>query len=244
MGRPAGSKNAAKKAAGKKAAGKKAAAGAATPPREAKPMSPAQQSNGPTEIEIRQYLERYRNHRRALADIMKEAGEERGNGRSILKSFESKGGNPDMLRKMFDLTDMTKAEADAFIAEYMGYAIKVGIEPPRVIFDAQGQGSLADVLETPIKPTVEAEEALDRTRAYNDGWNSAKEGGLVTQNPKIAGTADHQNWAKGFGDWHWEKEHGGKPTNGTAAQPNADIPADPTALAASLHSKVSDATTG
>lgn len=212
MGRAPGSKNGAgKKAAAKKAPAKKAAAAAApSTPKEAPRMEPGP-SNGPTAVEKQQYLELYRKHRRTLAKIMEEAADERGNGRSLLKQFENKGGNIDKLKAMWELTNLTKAEAQADVAQYLEYVVDIGI---RVSFDGRGQGSLDDVLE----PTTEATEATDRARAYEEGWQKAKDGGQVTDNPKTAGSAEHQQWHKGFSDRIWEQENGGAaPTVGAAA---------------------------
>lgn len=220
MGRPPGIKNGqGKKAA--KAPKKGVGSPSAEKPREASQMGAAVQSNGPTPEEKRKYLEEYRNHRRRLADIMKEAADERGNGRSTLKAFENKGGSPKMLRRMWELTDMSKGEAESEIAEYLGYAIDIGI---RVVFDASGQGGFADVME----PTTEAMEATARGRSYDEGWERAKNGGQVTENPKPQGSEQHQRWHQGFQDYHWQKENGPSPAS---AAEGADA-ADETAAAA------------
>lgn len=202
MGRPAGSKN---KQGAKKAA-KKAAPKApqknqteSAPPREAPPME-AGPSNGPTAIEKRQYLDRYRDHRRKLASIMEDAADERGAGRSILKQFENKGGNPKMLKRMWELTDMTQNEATAEVQEYLGYAVDIGI---RVSFDKTGQGGLSDILN----PTTDAEASVNRARAYDEGWDRAKNGGQMTENPKAQGSEAHQQWHKGFSDYIWERDN-------------------------------------
>lgn len=219
MGRPPGSKNGAgsKQTAAKKAAPpKKAAAQPAAEPRTAAPMEAAP-SNGPAPEEKRQYLELYRKHRRTLASIMEEASEERGNGRSLLKQFENKGGNPKMLRRMWELTDMTQGEAEAEVTEYLGYAVDIGI---RVSFDGAGQGSLDDVL----KPTTEATEAINRASAYEQGYSRAKDGGQVTENPKKAGSEAHQQWHRGFSDRIWEQEN---PKPPEAASGGAEATADP-----------------
>lgn len=187
---------------GKKTAAPEQQPSEATPEFDAE--TPAAADNGPDAQEKRKYLEEYRNHRRLLADLMKDAADERGNGRSILKSFENKGGNPKMLRRMWELTDLTQSEAENEVREYLGYAIDVGV---RVSFDAAGQGSLADVLDR--KPTVEAQERLSQTRAYDQGRERAMAGGQVAENPKKAGTAAHQQWHKGFSDYVWERDGAG-----------------------------------
>jgi hypothetical protein len=199
------------------------------------------QANGPTAVEKRQYLDDYRKRRRQLADIMAEAAEVRGGIRSTLKAFENKGGSSKQLKRMFELTDMTKAEAEAEVAEYMGYAADIGI---RVVYDSSGQGGLGDVMDPPPRkgaakkaaappqPTVVAEQSVEDARAYSDGWNTAKAGGTIMDNVKKAGTSEHQQWTKGFNDYVWEQEHGRSPAEPPAGAPapaGADLPPDPAA---------------
>jgi len=187
-------------------------------------------SNGPTAEEKRQYLEDYRKRRRTLADMMAEIAQVRGGIRSTLKAFENKGGSPKMLRRMWELTDMSKGEAEAEVAEYLGYAIDIGV---RVVYDAKGQGGLADVLERPPpKPSAKAQQDLAAARSYSDGWNSASHGGTISDNPKRVGSLEAQQWAQGMSDYIWEQENGRSPGDAPAgaATPNgpvADLPPDP-----------------
>lgn len=165
-------------------------------------------TNGPSPEDKREALESYREKRRTLASIMKEAADARGEARSILSAFKNKGGNPKMLVRMWELTDMSKGEAESEVAEFLGYAVDIGI---RVAFDQSGQGNMLDVLNEdgpPPKPTTETEALLAKSRAYNDGWNTGVHNGTLGDNPHHAGTEPHQEWTRGLSDAIWEKENG------------------------------------
>lgn len=220
MGRPPGIKN----GAGKKAAKKSAAQIETSESAERQaPAMAAASSNGPDASEKRRFLEEYRNHRRRLATIMEDAADERGSGQSLLKSFASQGGDPKMLKRMWELTDMSKNEAEADVAKFLGYAVDIGI---RVSFDVSGQGNMVDVLTesgAPLRPTTEAEALVARGRAYQEGWTKASEGGDVSDNPHRAGSQVHQEWRTGFSDCIWEKDNGPrKPDDEGATQLERD----------------------
>lgn len=185
----------------------------AQPPREAAPMAAAKPSNGPTPTEKQQDLAIHQKLKRTLADIMQEAADVRGQIKSNLSAHKNKGGDPQMIVLMGKLHDMGLTEAEAAVARYFEYARDTGIN---IAFDGSGQGSLVDMLAEPARPTVEAAEALARGRSYNDGWNSAKSGGTVDDNPNQPGTESHQQWRKAFGDWHFENDVQGA-TEGAAA---------------------------
>lgn len=220
MGRPPGSTNR-KKAA--KATGEEQ-----TKPRADNPKMSSVQANGPTAEEKRQYLEAFRKKMRGLADHNKVGSEMRGSLRSLLKSFANKGGSPKMLKRMWELTDMSKAEAEAEVQEFIGYATDIGIS---VSFDEEGQATLDDMMKAPPpKPTPAAEISLKLARAYSDGWNSAMSGGTISDNPHRAGTEEGQQWAKGLTDYVWEQENGRNPGTPPAGAPptnGPDLPADP-----------------
>jgi hypothetical protein len=220
MGRPPGSTNR------KKAA--KATGAEQTKPRADNPKMSSVQANGPTAEEKRQYLENYRKRMRAVADHNKVGAELRGGVRSLLRSFEQKGGSSKMLRRMWELTDMSKAEAEAEVQEFIGYATDIGIS---VSFNEEGQATLDDMMKAPPpKPTPAAEISLKLARAYSDGWNSAMSGGAITDNPFRQGTEEGQQWAKGMTDYVWEQENGRNPGTPPASPPaknGPDLPADP-----------------
>ena len=86
-------------------------------------------------------------------------------------------------------------------------------------------------------------EKLSGARAYSDGWNSGSKGGMaVEDNPYVAGTHEHQQWALGCADGVGERprENGhdavaeppkkrGRPRK-TPIQPAEDDANDPPAL--------------
>lgn len=217
MGRPPGSTNR-KKAA--KATGEEQ-----TKPRADNPKMSSVQANGPTAEEKRQYLEAFRKKMRGLADHNKVGSEMRGSLRSLLKSFANKGGSPKMLKRMWELTDMSKAEAEAEVQEFIGYATDIGIS---VSFNEEGQATLDEVMKAPPpKPTPAAETNLKLARSFSDGWNSAMSGGTVADNPHRQGSEEAQQWFKGMSDYIWEQEHGRSPDKSPDQTVASDMPADP-----------------
>lgn len=128
----------------------------------------------------------------------------RGVRSGIMKRIKKAGTDMDAfedLRRLMKVDD--DEERNRRVENMHVYAGYLNVTLYRAPTEARPQGSMFDT------ETQAAAGGLQDARDYTDGWNSAMQGGDYEENPKIAGSSAHQQWAKGFKDW--EFENAGKP---------------------------------
>lgn len=101
------------------------------------------------------------------------------------------------------------------------YAGVLGVVLYRVGTEAAPQGALWD------EETTEAKAQHRDAVVYNDGWNSAKVGGELTDNPHAEnpGSRDFATWVRGMNDF--KQENGGKQVAVKASAAPKGRPAKP-----------------
>lgn len=159
----------------------------------AEASAPASGYNGPSASVVAQ----------ALADLTQlETEQQRIGARkaNIIKGFEKAGGDGDDLKYTLKLWKLDAGEARARIQRRYRYCAFVGIVVPET------QRALDEVLDETKPVSGDAERQLVGARAYNDGFNSARNGGAIGDCPHTSrpGSIQYVQWRDGWQDGHEE----------------------------------------
>jgi hypothetical protein len=178
-------------------------------------------------------LEWYSGLRGEIASIQQEIA-------TGLTRYEKQGIDKKALKVAYGLkaSDATPEEIAAQRRRENDYLIWAGI----ITVEADGQTSMVTGLE-PKKPSAKAAKKLADGKVQSDGYNTARAGGTLDDNPHTAGTEEYALWAEAFTqsrhDQQEEAEKAalppakrGRPAKGTRApQPPAETAEEATARA-------------
>ena len=134
----------------------------------------------------------------------------------MLGRYEKQGVDRAAVKRMYALSQKDPAEVARQQQRDREYAEWLDI----ITVDDSGQSGFAAGLEPAPKPqpSMEAKQKLAEARAYNDGYNTGKAGGLLEANRHHPGTAGHERWVIGWRDAEAEKREGAA-QSGTLTEP-------------------------
>lgn len=138
----------------------------------------------------------------------------------MLGRYEKQGVDRAAIKRMYALAQKDPAEVARQQQRDREYAEWLDI----VTVDDSGQSGFADGLAPKPKPSLEAKEKLAEARAYNDGYNTGKAGGMLEANRHHPGTAAHERWAVGWRDAEAEKNQGAEQGGTLNAPAGAGLP--------------------
>ena len=156
----------------------------------------------------------------------------------MLGRYEKMGVDGAAIKRMYALAQKDPAEVARQQQRDREYAEWLDI----ITVDETGQSGFADALAPSPKqqPSLEAKEKLAEARAYNDGYNSGRAGGLLEANRHHPGTAGHERWVIGWRDAEAEKRDGAEQT-GTLTSPAGGGLPDVSDLAREVEAELAEA---
>lgn len=140
----------------------------------------------------------------------------------MLARYENQGVDRAAIKRMYALSQKDPAEVAHQQQRDREYAEWLDI----VTVDETGQSGFAEALTSASKPqpSMEAKQKLTEARAYGDGFNTGKAGGLLEANRHPAGSAEHERWVLGWRDAEWEKNEGAKQAGTLTAPAGTGLP--------------------
>lgn len=145
-----------------------------------------------------------------IAEATVKASAARGVKRGILKEAENAGANMEALKLFVDLRKLEEDDRLDLTEELSRYCAAAGTRlwRPGMIETAEQ----VDLFEDPPKALQEGRQALREAQIYSDGYNSRIAGGARDQNRQVAGSADYQQWDRGWLDAEHDQKVAGKPS--------------------------------
>ena len=156
----------------------------------------------------------------------------------MLGRYEKMGVDGACIKRMYALAQKDPAEVARQQQRDREYAEWLGI----VTVDESGQSGFADALEPAPrpKPSMVAKQKLAEARAYGDGYNTGKAGGLLEANRHHAGTPEHERWVIGWRDAEAEKKEGAEQSGTLTAPAGGGLP-DVSDLAREVEAELAEA---
>lgn len=121
---------------------------------------------------------------------------------TMFDNYAKKGVTKARIKADYKRRNMTAEEVQAEVEEDLLYARVLG----RIEWNKKGQAGFSAALdETVPTPSIEAQAALARSRAYTDGYNSGRFGGSIDGNKHKPGTEPYSSWRTGWQDGHGDR---------------------------------------